>query len=131
MNSTKRAKRGDLDGGLHLVLEAHALEGASQSVPNAFLSGHATIPNNPLIAATVAALLKGGPKGAELLGGWVETPEGRLVYRHVGRKRGEIVVYADLGDDDRAPPPSLADQWAFVRSLSPLTADVLMMILAQ
>lgn len=120
-----------MDGGLHFVLETNALEVGARSAPNAFLSGHAIIPNNPLIAATVAALLKGGPKAAELLGGWSETSEGRLVYRHIGRKRGEIVVYADLGVDDRTPPASLADQWAFVRSLSPLTADVLMMILAQ
>lgn len=130
-NSTTRAKRGDLEVGLRFALESDTLEGASQSVPNAFLSGHATIPNNPLIAATVAALFKGGPKAAELLGGWSETAERRLVYRHIGRKRGQIVVYADLCGEDRSSTPSLAEQWAYVRSLSPLTVDVLMMILAQ
>jgi DNA-binding transcriptional regulator YiaG len=120
-----------LETGSHIVLESDVLEGASRSVPNAFLGGHATIPNNPLIASALAAILKGGPKAAGLLRGWSETPEGRLVYRHAGRKRGEITVYADLRADDRAPPASLADQWAYVRSLSPLTADILIMILAQ
>lgn len=120
-----------LEAGRHHVLERDVLEGESQTAPNAFLSGNAAIPNNPLIASAVAALLKGGPRAADLLGGWSESPDGRLVYRHVGRKRGEIAVYADLCADDRAPLPSIADQWAYVRSLSPLTADVLLMVLAQ
>jgi DNA-binding transcriptional regulator YiaG len=101
----------------------------SPSTTNAFIGGQAAIPNNPLVAAALAAILKGGAKAGELLGGWTEQ-DGRVAYRHIGRKRGEIEVHAELRASDGAPA-STEEQWAFVKTLSPLTADVLVMVLAQ
>ena len=117
--------------GAQIAWEANGLDRHSLSLPNAFLSGNATIPNNPLVAAATAAILKAGPKASALLGGWTETKDGRIVYRHIGRKRGEIEVCLDRGGEAGTPAMSVEDQWAFVRTLSPLTADVMVMVLAQ
>lgn len=121
----------DLGASTEAVGEGGALESISSSVPNAFLGGDAIFPNNPLVAAAVAAILKGGSRASELLGGWSETEDGRVVYRHLGRKRGEIEVYLDLGADRGGLVSTAVDQWAFIRTLTPLTADVMMMVLAQ
>lgn len=115
----------------HMVWEANGLD--RHSVPNAFLAGRATIANNPLVAAAIAAVLKGGAKAPALLGGWTVDGDGRVVYRHVGKKRGEILAYFELGEgaEERRTARPIEDQWAFVKSLNPLTADVMIMALAQ
>jgi len=104
-------------------------------VPSAFPDGVGTAPNNPLVAAVLAAVLKGGPDARHLLNGWAPAEDGRLVYRHIGKRGGEIHVYFDShGDgisDGLETPDPVGRQISLIESLSPLTADVMFMVLAQ
>jgi DNA-binding XRE family transcriptional regulator len=99
---------------------------------NAFPDGWGKIPNNPLIAAAIASLFKGGSNARDLMGGWVPDAEGRLTYRHLGKRGGQIVIYPDTAAViARQNGSGIDKQWAFVEGFSPLTVDVLLAILAQ
>lgn len=104
----------------------------SYKIPNAFPDGWGKIPNNPLVAASIAALFKGGPGAPSLMGGWSPDDEGRLTYRHLGKRGGQIVIHLDpaavLASEGGA---GLEKQWSFVEGFSPLTVDVLLAVLAQ
>ena len=104
-------------------------------VPFAFQEGTGTVPNNPMVAAVLAAVLKGGPNARHLLNGWAPADDGRLVYRHIGKRGGEILVYFDTHDDGVATGRESLDpaarQIALIEALNPLTADVMFMVLAQ
>ncbi len=97
-------------------------------IPDAFPGEEGRIPNNPLVAATLASIFKGGPEARRLSGGWTVGEGGQLFYWHVGRRGGEIHVRIDA---EGGTAGSLDEQWAFVEGLSPLTADVLLAALAQ
>jgi DNA-binding XRE family transcriptional regulator len=101
------------------------------SIPNAFPDGVALVPNNPVIAAGIRAIFKGGEKARQLLGGW--TQEGKQVqYRQVHRSgRGEIRYYPDIHMPGRKRAVDTDTLWCFVESLNPFTADVALAILAQ
>ncbi len=104
-------------------------------VANAFPEGWGKIPNNPLVAAAVAAIFKGGANARSLIGGWSEEPDGRLAYRHLGKRGGQIVVYVnpEVVDDsvDCGERHCFEEQWTFVEGISPLTVDVLLAVFAQ
>jgi hypothetical protein len=74
------------------------------AVPPAFSDERGTIPANPLIAAGMAALWKGGPKARYLQGGWQASETGRPLYQHRGRKGGRILVYPHGAPSATAPP---------------------------
>ena len=105
---------------------------SSLELANAFPDGWGKIPNNPLVAAAIESLLKGGTGARSLVGGWVPDADGRLTYRCPGKHGGQIVIYAD-------PATVIAclngvgidKQWAFIEGISPLTVDVLLAVLAQ
>ena len=99
---------------------------------NAFPDGWGKIPNNPLVAAAIASLFKGGSNARSLMGGWAPDAEGRLTYRHLGKRGGQIVIYPDhAAVITRQNGNGIDKQWAFVEGFSPLTVDVLLAILAQ
>lgn len=104
-----------------------SLKRIGKALPHAFPDKLGHIPNNPITAAVLAAILKGGPKADKLLGGWRVSEDGRLVYRHFGKKGGEIAIYVKYAGSLR----SLDQQWQMISSLTPLTADVLLIVLAQ
>lgn len=104
----------------------------SYKIANAFPNGWGRIPNNPLVAASIAALFKGGPKAQTLVGGWEPDERGRLTYRHLGKRGGQISIYPDPAAVLASEGGSgLASQWSFVEKVSPLTVDVLLAVLAQ
>lgn len=118
--------------------EAAILAWGRQRTPrvrSAFPEGVGTVPNNPMVAAVLAAVLKGGPDARHLLNGWAPSDDGRLVYRHIGKRGGEIHVYFDtVGEGLRAglgTADPVARQIALIEALNPLTADVMFMTLAQ
>lgn len=104
--------------------------GRSLELVNAFPEGWGRIPDNPIIAASIAALFKAGKGARSLMGGWSEDDGGRPAYRHPLDCGGEIVVriapYTCLHGSDAADA-----QWAMVNGVSPLTLDVFTAILAQ
>lgn len=95
--------------------------------PDAFLDGVGQIPNNPITAATLSAILHGGENARHLLGGWIVDDHGRLVFHHLGKRGGDIAIYPQLDGGST----SLEDQWGYVESLGSLTVDVLFITLAQ
>ena len=103
-------------------------EAVPRRIPDAFPGEEGRIPNNPLIAATLAAIFKGGPEARRLSGGWTVGEGGQLFYWHVGRRGGEIHVRIE---PEERGAGSLEEQWGFVEGLTPLTADVLLAVLAQ
>ena len=82
-------------------------------VTDVFESGAGQIPNNPLIAAGLAAIFKGGPKARSLIGGWLEDAGGNPIYRHLGNKGGMIVVYVDPVTTAAGSMPTADDVWEF------------------
>lgn len=112
---------------LGVTTDIGQLKSVDRAHADVFVDGVGQIPNNPITAATLSAILHGGAGARRLLGGWTVDDLGRLVFRHLGKRGGEIVIYPQL-DGGRA---SLEDQWAFVESLSTLTVDVLFITLAQ
>jgi len=101
-------------------------------VPNAFVGGSAQIPNNPLIAATFAAIFKGGPKARSLINGWDIDENGIIKYRHLGRRGGEIAIYFDVVRAKTSNRGAfIAEQTSLIESFNPLTADTLLAVLAQ
>jgi DNA-binding XRE family transcriptional regulator len=101
------------------------------AVPPAFSDERGTIPANPLIAAGMAALWKGGPKARYLQGGWQASETGRPLYQHRGRKGGRILVYPHGAPSATAPHLPPETLWDLVEQLTPLTADVALAVLAQ
>jgi DNA-binding transcriptional regulator YiaG len=116
------------------AIQAWGQRGAPR-VPSAFPDGVGTVPNNPMVAAVLAAVLKGGPNARHLLNGWAPADDGRLVYRHIGKRGGEIRVYFDAHADGAFAGNESSDpgarQIALIESLNTLTADVMFMVLAQ
>ncbi len=108
-------------------LDVSRLKRMDRGMPDAFPEGLGRIPNNPITAAFLAALLKGGPQARTLQGGWMSDGNGRLTYRHLGKKGGSISIYVDLADE----LSSEDEQWRVIESLSMLTVDVAVVILAQ
>lgn len=104
----------------------------SYKIPNAFPDSWGKIPNNPLVAASIAALFKSGQNAGSLLGGWMPDEQGRLTYMHLGKRGGQIVIYPDPAAVLAVEGGnSLANQWSFVEGFSPLSVDVLLAVLAQ
>ncbi len=101
------------------------------AVPPAFPDSRGRLPNNPLIAAGMAALWKGGSKARILVAGWQESAAGRPVYQHTGRHGGRILVYPNTGHSAAAPLPTTATLWHLVEHCNPFTADVALAVLAQ
>ncbi len=101
------------------------------SVPTAFPDDRGRFPNNPLIAAGMAAIWKGGAKARILQAGWQDTEVGRPVYQHTGKKGGRILVYPNLGRSASDPLPTAAALWDMVEHFNPFTADVALAVLAQ
>ena len=104
---------------------------SSLYMPNAFPEGRGRIPNNPLVAAALAAIMKGGPAARVLLGGWCEGPDGSPVYQHIGSRGGRILVYVDRGGAFDLPINGTNDAWEVIENLNPLTVDVALAVLAQ
>lgn len=105
---------------------------SSIKLANAFPGGWGKIPNNPLVAAAIASLFKGGPGASNLLGGWSPDAEGRLSYRHLGKRGGQIVIYPDPAAVVASHNGNDLDrQWSFIEEFSALTVDVLLAVLAQ
>lgn len=100
-------------------------------VLNAFPNDTGKLPNNPLMAAGMAAIWKGGPRARILLSGWFENDAGRPMYQHEGAKGGRILVYPSLSRNATDPLPTTEVLWNFVENLSPFTADVALAVLAQ
>jgi DNA-binding XRE family transcriptional regulator len=98
--------------------------------PDAFKEGHGQLPNNPLVAAGVQAIWKGGAGARSKARAWTPDTDGAPSYRHNGNRGGSIVVYP--GPSDRARSLSTVEAlWSFVEGLSPFTADVALAVLAQ
>ena len=105
---------------------------SSYKLANAFPGGWGKIPNNPLVAAAIASMFKGGPGARDLMGGWAPDDEGRLTYRHLGKRGGQIVIYPDPAAVVAAHNGAdIENQWAFIEEFSALTVDVLLAVLAQ
>jgi len=104
--------------------------GRSLEMVNAFPESWGRIPDNPIIATSIAALFKAGNSARSLMGGWSEDDRGRPAYRHPLDCGGEIVVR--IAPCARLQGSDAADaQWAMVNGVSPLTLDVFTAILAQ
>lgn len=102
------------------------------TIPDAFSRGWGKIPNNPLVAASVAALFKGGPRARSLIGGWSADERDRLIYRHLGKRGGQIVIFLDPAAVAASEGAAgLAEQWSFLEKVSPFTVDVMLTVLAQ
>lgn len=101
------------------------------AVPNAFPDERGTIPANPLIAAGMAAVWKGGPKARHLQGGWQTNETGRPIYQQRGRKGGRILVYPHGTPSALAPLPTPETLWDLVEGFNPFTGDVALAVLAQ
>jgi|GEM_PF-2679544 len=100
-------------------------------ISDAFPSQQGRIPNNPLLAAGLAAIWKGGEKVLTLMGGWLGNEAGCPVYHHNGRRGGKIIVYPNLKRNSNDGLPTTEHLWQFTKSLSPFTADVALAVLAQ
>ena len=101
------------------------------AIPTAFPEDRGRLPNNPLIAAGLAALWKGGPKARHVQTGWQESPAGGPIYQHTGRTGGRILVYPAVRRSAADPLPTPAALWTAVEQYTPLTADVALAVLAQ
>ena len=104
----------------------------SRTISDAFPDGWGKIPDDPVVAASAAALFRGGSGARWLTGGWSPDHADRLAFRHIGRDDGGIVVSLD---PDAVPAGEggigLARQWSIVEGITPLTIDVLLAVLAQ
>ncbi len=113
------------------LIKKFPLAKKKMAVPNAFPKGVGVVPNNPVVAAGLRAIFKGGPNARKLIGGWAQL-EGQVFYRQIHKSgRGQIRYYPDMlpkGPDMQINVDSL---WDFVERLNPFTADVALAILAQ
>jgi Helix-turn-helix len=119
------------DGGTERLTLTGPREPRQPYIPDAFPGGTARLPNNPLIAAGMEALWKGGRRARDLVGGWSLSPSGRPVYQHNGRRGGRVLVYPNLSGHAADPLPTTDMFWSFVESLNPFTGDVVLAVLAQ
>ena len=93
-------------------------------VPSAFSEGIGKIPNNPVIAAAVAAMLNGGPRARYLKGGWRDGDDGTPIYRLYGRKGGCISITVALDQLDHRIVRNIARSAAITaRSTMPRRAS--------
>lgn len=84
--------------------------------------GMIVAPNNPLIVAAVQAICAGGAHARLLDGGWRRSKSGMPVYEFWNGAGGRILVRFDA--------PSAEDAWAHIETLSALTLDAAMALLA-
>lgn len=99
--------------------------------PDAFPNAEGRVPSNPLVAAGMAAIWKGGKRARQLQGGWTQSDSGQLSYRHKGAVGGHIVVYPNLVQSAEDALPTTHALWSFVEGLNPFTGDVALAVLAQ
>ncbi|NWJ98054.1 MAG: helix-turn-helix domain-containing protein [Chloroflexi bacterium] len=102
-----------------------------RQVPNAFLNGYGEMPNNPLIAAGIEAIFKGGKNARILQNGWSDSENDRPIYQHRGSKGGRIIVYPNPTNHHTDPLLTNESLWEFVESLNVFTSDVVLAVLAQ
>jgi len=100
-------------------------------LPDAFPGQAGRLPNNPLVAAGMAAIWKGGPKARSLVSGWRSSDSGRPVYQHTGGSGGRILAYPNPVSKADDPIPTTETLWNYVEKLNPFTADVAFAVLAQ
>jgi DNA-binding transcriptional regulator YiaG len=100
-------------------------------VPNAFPEGQGEMPNNPLIAAGIEAIVKGGKNARILQNGWCENESGRPIYQHRGSKGGRIIVYPNPTNHHTDPLLTNELLWDFIENLTVFTSDVVLAVLAQ
>jgi len=101
------------------------------AVPNAFPKGIAVVPNNPVVAAGLRAIFKGGPNARKLIGGWTQLGE-QVFYRQIHKSgRGEIRYYPNILPASAKVHINVESLWECVENLNPFTADVALAILAQ
>lgn len=99
------------------------MEWGPRLTPDAFLDGVGTMPVNPLVSAAIGALLNAGPEARTRIGGWHADDLGFPVYRHFGKRAGEIRITVDEAE--------AMDAWAVLDGAGPLSLDVLLSVLAQ
>lgn len=100
-------------------------------VPEAFPGQSGRLPNNPLVAAGMGAIWKGGPKARSLVSGWRSNDSGRPIYQHTGGSGGRILAYPNPVSKADDPIPTTETLWNYVEKLNPFTADVAFAVLAQ
>lgn len=100
-------------------------------IPNAFPDDQGRIPSNPLLAAGLAAIWKGGSKARLLVSGWRENQAERPVYVYRKGKQGRVIVYPNAAGSASTPFMRREDAWKLVEGLSPFTGDVILAVLAQ
>lgn len=110
-----------------LTNDPERLKRLDRGLPDAFPDDYGRIPNNPITAAVFASILKGGPQARSLQGGWSAADDGRLIYRHFGKKGGHVIIYLDVPGQDL----TLDEQWATIERFNMLTTDALIVALAQ
>jgi DNA-binding XRE family transcriptional regulator len=99
-------------------------------VPDAFASGEAKIPSNPLLRAGFNAIYCGGRHARKLVG-WKANEIGAPYFESHGNKGGSIQCYPRPLWGPRDAPPTTESLWEFIEGLSPRTADVAFAVLAQ
>lgn len=115
----------------HLPVLSSTIWPKQPTIPTAFPDDRGRLPNNPMVAAGMAALWKGGQKARYLQAGWQESPTGAPMYQHTGRSGGRILVYPSLGHSATDPFPTPTALWELVTQYSAFTADVALAVLAQ
>ena len=110
-----------------LTKDPERLKRLDRGLPDAFPDDYGRIPNNPITAAVFASILKGGPQARSLQGGWSAADDGRLIYRHFGKKGGQVIIYLDVPGQEL----TLDEQWETVERFNMLTTDALIVALAQ
>lgn len=114
------------------ISNAAILRTRKSKLPDAFQTGRAKLPNNPLVAAGLKAIYSGGTRARNLTGGWHQNEGGGVNFVHRGHKGGQIRVYPCLEPStDIEPSMATTALWEFVERLNPLTADVALALLAQ
>jgi hypothetical protein len=99
----------------------------SRTAHDVFLDGAGTVAVNPLTSAAIRALMNAGHAAKGHLGGWHADENGQPLYRHFGKRAGEIRIRIDAADE----PDIGADGWEILEGVSPFTLDVTLALLAQ
>ena len=99
----------------------------SRTAHDVFLDGAGTVPVNPLTCAAIRALMNAGHAAKGHLGGWHADEDGQPLYRHFGKRAGEIRIRIDATDG----PDIGEDGWEILEGVSPFTLDVALALLAQ
>lgn len=103
----------------------------SLHVSEAFRNGQGRVPNNPVTAAILAAIWRGGKRARMLSNGWSMNSSGDPVYVHNGNRGGRIIIYPCRCPDAAGPVATAEAQWELVEALNPFSADVALAVLAQ